>query len=132
MNARPSHPSLVTARKLATFLDSAVTIPVIKQKVGLDPLIGAIPYAGDVVGLLMASYVLWVAYELNLPRHVFIKLAGNILFDLVIGLVPVWGDIADAFWKANLRNVEILEEAYLAYGHKPAQGVVIDVVAEAS
>lgn len=136
MTIHLTHPSLVKARKLATFLDSAVTIPVIRQKIGLDPILGAIPMAGEIVTLAMSSYMLWVAYELGLPRIVFVKLLGNILFDTLIGLVPLWGDIADAFWKANLRNVEILEEAYLQYGdrsgtRRAAQDVVIDVAAEA-
>lgn len=124
------HPSLIRARKLATFLDSSVNIPIIKQKIGLDPLLGAIPMAGEVVTLFMSSYMLWVAYELGMPRHVYFKLLGNILIDTLIGLVPVWGDIADAFWRANLRNVEILEAAYLEHGERPAQGVIIDVAAE--
>lgn len=108
--------SVIRARKLATLLDGAVTIPGIKQKIGLDPIIGAIPGVGDVVALVLGGYPLYVAYELGLPWKIIGRMALNIVIDMGISVIPVGGDIIDVFWRSNLRNVELLENAFLEYG----------------
>ncbi len=113
----PSFPtSVIRARKLATLLDGAVTIPGIKQKIGLDPIIGAIPGFGDIVALLLGAYPVYVAYDLGLPWKIIGRMVLNIAIDMGISLVPVGGDIIDIFWRSNLRNVELLEKAFLEYG----------------
>ena len=130
MIATPTHPLIHRARRLAMFMDSAITIPVINWKIGLDPLLDIVPWAGDLVGLLLSSYMLWVAYELRLPRHVYVRMTVNMLFDYLLGLVPMVGGVADAFWHANLYNVDILEKAWHAQQlQAPPQDVVIDVTA---
>lgn len=84
---------------------------------------------------LLAAYLLWVAYELRLPRQVRIRIGMNILLDLLLGLVPVVGDLTDAFWKSNQVNLKLLESAYRQHGvgdrtdEKPL-GITIDVPAE--
>lgn len=133
------HPSIRRARQLATWLDSAVTIPVINKKVGLDPVLGLIPGFGDVIATLLACYPLWIAYDLGFPRKVLFKMTINLLIDTTISLIPVYGDLADVFWKSNMRNVEILEQAYHEYGswehgrtlrYTGAGGPIVDVTAE--
>ncbi len=110
---KASHPSLQRLRHIANLMDSAVTIPLIRKKVGLDPLLGLLPGGGDAVALVLSSYALWVAFELGLPRIVIARVGVNIILDLLIGLIPVVGDVADVFWKANQMNLQILEAAYL-------------------
>jgi hypothetical protein len=95
---RPSHPSIERARKVAKILDSAITIPVIRKKIGLDPLLGMLPITGDVLTGVMALYLIWVAYELRLPRPVLIRMGVNTATDILVGMIPVLGDISDFFW----------------------------------
>lgn len=134
-NLRPTHPSIERARKVARLLDSAITIPFIRKKIGLDPLLGLLPIGGEVITGLMALYLIWVAYELRLPKSVLIRMGVNTLADILLGLVPVVGDISDFFWKSNDRNFQLLEAAYQQYGvglrFDEWQGTsVIDVLVE--
>lgn len=134
MPVRPIHPSIERVRKIANLMDSAFTIPVIRKKIGLDPLLGLLPGGGDVIGAIMSAYALWVAYELRLPKPVMTRMAVNILLDVLIGSIPVVGDVADAFWKSNQINLKLLEEAYQQHGIGPkydASGqATVDVIAE--
>jgi hypothetical protein len=131
---KPSHPSIERARKVTQLLDSAITIPIIRKKIGLDPILGLLPVGGDVISALIAAYLVWVAIELRLPQPVVIRMAVNIVVDCLIGMVPVVGDMADALWKSNQWNLKLLEEAYETHGIGPAYGrnrqPSIDVVAE--
>lgn len=113
---KPSHPSIERARKVATLLDSAVTIPVLNKKVGLDPLLGLIPGGGDLIAALIASYIVYVAVELRLPKPIIAKMTANLIADLLVSSVPLVGDVADVFWSANMMNLKMLEEAYEKYG----------------
>lgn len=105
-------PAIRQVRFLANLLDSAITIPIIRKRIGLDPLLGMIPGAGDVIGLLFSLYILYVAFDLGLPRGVLVRMLLNIVLDSTVGSIPVAGDVFDMFWKANKRNVQLLESAY--------------------
>ncbi len=123
-----AHPSIQRAKTIARLMDSAWTIPVIRKKVGLDPILGLLPVGGDIIAMLISLYILWVAYDLRLPKSVLARMSVNILLDACIGAIPLIGDYADIFWKSNMRNVQLLEEAYLQYG-KPEE-IILDVQAE--
>lgn len=131
---KASHPSLERLRYIANLLDSAVTIPLLRKKIGLDPLLGLLPGGGDAAALILSSYAVWVAFELGLPRIVIARVGINIVLDLLIGLIPVVGDVADIFWKANQMNLKILEAAYqelLAQGDSvQSKTATIDVTVE--
>ncbi len=133
---KPTHPSIERVRKLATLMDSALTIPLIRKKIGLDPVLSAIPGAGDVVAALIALYPVYVAYELGLSRRVMARMGINVALDVLIGLVPLAGDIADVFWKSNLRNLQILEAEYeqhrqaALFGLDEGAATVVDVSAD--
>jgi hypothetical protein len=100
------------ARWLATLLDNAIPIPLLKQRIGLDPIISMIPGGGDLVMALVSLYPVWVAWELGLNRVAIGRMLINIAVDYGIGLIPVVGDVLDFGWKANQANLEILEEGY--------------------
>lgn len=132
-----THPAIENARRVAVLLDSAITIPGFRWKIGLDPLLGLLPGSGDVVSGLLSLYVLGVALHLRLPRHVIIRMGLNTLLDVLLGMLPLVGDVADFFWKSNRRNIRLLEAAYQQYGcpeatvpvpaPAPPGGVTIDV-----
>lgn len=133
---RPSHPSIERARKIAKLLDTSFTIPILRKKIGLDPILGLLPVGGDVVSALLAAYLVWVAIEIRLPQPIVIRMAINIIVDCFIGMIPVVGDVADAMWKSNQWNFKLLEEGYQKHGigpdyfSKPQNLGVVDVVAE--
>ncbi len=99
---------LKNARLLATMMDSQFSLFGIRF--GLDALLGLVPGLGDFVSLLLASYLLWIGYQIGLPAKKMVQMIFNLGFDTLIGAVPLIGDIADVFFKANMKNLRILEE----------------------
>ena len=69
--------------------------------------------AGDTLGLLLSAYWLFEAKRLGLPRRMLLRMAANIGLDALVGTIPILGDIFDVVWKANKKNLTLLE-AYLA------------------
>ena len=49
------------------------------------------------------------ARNLNMPRSAMFRMAGNVGFDWLIGLVPGLGDAADFFFRSNTRNLKIIK-----------------------
>jgi hypothetical protein len=94
--------------RLAWLLDSAVQIPGLKFRVGLDALIGLIPGLGDAVGVMLSSYIVREAWQLGVPKSTLVRMGFNVAVEGIIGLIPFAGDVFDAVWKANQRNVTLL------------------------
>lgn len=108
-SADPRHGTLRRLKSLSTLLDNAVTIPGINYRVGLDPLLGLIPGAGDLAGVAFSTYIVLQAARWRLPKETIGRMVFNILCEAVVGTVPVVGDIFDVAWKANAKNVALLE-----------------------
>ena len=66
------------------------------------------PFLGDLAGVLVSSYIVAAAARLGASRSVLARMAFNVALEGVIGLVPFVGDVFDAAWKANQRNVRLL------------------------
>lgn len=96
-------------RFLAWLLDSSIPIPGTRFSVGLDALIGLVPGIGDLIGVLVSSYIVAEARRLGASRSVLARMAFNVALEGVVGLVPLAGDAFDAAFKANQRNVRLLE-----------------------
>lgn len=102
---------LAAVRALAKLMDTAITLPGTNVKVGLDSLIGLIPGVGDLIGSAIAGYIVLVASHMGVSRIVIARMMLNLGIDAVVGVVPVVGDLLDVAWKANVKNVELLERA---------------------
>jgi hypothetical protein len=102
---------LARLRMIARVLDNAVEIPGTKFRVGLDALLGLIPGVGDVVGFVVGTYVLTTAVRLGIPKAVIGRMLLNIGTDAALGSVPLAGDVFDAAWRANSKNVALLDKA---------------------
>lgn len=96
--------------KLAEWLDSRFTIPGTNIRFGLDPVISLIPGAGDWIAGMISTYFIVVGVNARLAPSVLLRMGFNILLDIVIGAIPLLGDLFDVGWKANIRNAELLEE----------------------
>jgi hypothetical protein len=97
-------------RAIARLFDQAFPIPGTKWRFGIDALFGLVPGMGDVVGALVAVYALRVARTLGAPGAVQMHMLGNIALDALIGAVPVIGDLFDFVFKAQTRNLALLDE----------------------
>ncbi|MEG3847523.1 DUF4112 domain-containing protein [Microcoleus sp. herbarium19] len=114
--------SLRRLRRISHLLDNAIPIPGTKHRIGLDPILGLIPGGGDLVGSIFAGYVVFKAAQMGVPQETLVKMATNIVFDTVAGTVPVAGDLLDVAWKANVKNIELLD----AHLGSPEQGKKAD------
>lgn len=101
--------ALLEAQTLANLLDTAVKIPFIGIKVGLDFLVGLIPIVGDLLMTLVSLKIVYLGHKLGLPKSLKLKMIKNVLIDFLLGFVPIVGDLFDLFFKANQRNVRIME-----------------------
>jgi hypothetical protein len=102
---------LSRVRGLSTLLDSAIRIPGTNFRIGLDPIIGLVPGVGDLATGAMGIYVLTVAAQAGVSRTVLVRMLANLGLDALVGGVPLLGDLFDASFKANNRNVALLESA---------------------
>ncbi len=101
------------ARMLTRVLDDAVRVPGTDFRIGLDPVIGLIPGAGDLVTGVMSAYLLVVARRVGAPTALLFRMLANLGIDAIVGAVPLLGDLFDAGYKANRRNMRLIE-AHLA------------------
>jgi Domain of unknown function (DUF4112) len=102
-------------RYLSNVWDNALRVPGTKLRVGLESIIGLLPFGGDIIGLLLSCYILFHAIQFKLPKTILLRMVSNILIDAIAGVVPIFGDLFDTAWKANTRNVNLLE----AHLHRP-------------
>ena len=102
---------------LAWLLDSSIPIPGTRLTIGLDAVIGLVPFIGDLIGVLLSSYILAEANRMGVGRTILARMAFNVAVEGVVGIVPVFGDAFDAGWKANQKNVRLLN----AWAERPHQ-----------
>jgi hypothetical protein len=108
-------------RTVQRLLDEAFRIPGTRVRFGWDALVGLLPWAGDTLTALMGSVILFQAHQMRVPRIVQLRMLLNLAIDLAVGLVPFAGDVADVFWKANTRNVVLLER-HAGQAGRPSAG----------
>jgi hypothetical protein len=126
-----SREALERVRRLARLLDESIPIPGTSFRIGLDPLLGLIPGLGDVATAVAAAWVVVVAARLGAPPSVLVRLLANVALDAAGGSIPIVGDLFDAGFKANVRNVRVLE-AWLERPEATRRGSRLAVVATAS
>lgn len=91
-------------------MDDVFRVPVLGWRFGLDALLGLIPGLGDTSTSLVSFYILAAAVRYRVPKITLLRMGLNIAFDYVIGSLPVIGDVADAWWKSNRMNLELLRK----------------------
>lgn len=103
--------------RLAWLLDSSILIPGTRLSIGLDALIGLFPVLGDLAGVFLSTYILREAAALGVPRSILVRMGFNVALEGLVGMIPFAGDVFDAAFKANQRNVGLLN-AYLDHPHQ--------------
>lgn len=110
MNTLERLTTLNRIRKLSRLMDTAIGIPGTKFRIGLDPIIGLIPGAGDVISTAFSAYIIYLATRFGIPSKDIQRMILNISLEAVVGTVPLVGDLFDAYYKSNIRNLAILEQ----------------------
>ena len=96
--------------RLAWLMDRAFHIPGTRIRVGFDALLGLLPIGGDVLtGLVQAGLVLVALRYYKVPKIVAARMAANVLIDIAVGAIPLLGDLFDIGFKANTRNIQLLD-----------------------
>ena len=112
---------LKALRNISSLLDSAFVVPGTEFRIGLDPILGLVPGLGDLVSPLFAIALLWHSRDLGIPRVIQLRMIFNVTIDAFVGLLPVAGDVFDFAWKANDRNIVLLERHAYEY-RRPSSG----------
>lgn len=96
------------ASRLAHLLDENFKVG--GFRFGLDPVMGLVPGIGDVAPFALSLYIIWIGTQMDLPQEKVAQMLANSLLDLVIGFVPLVGDIGDFTFKSNTKNLKILQD----------------------
>jgi hypothetical protein len=98
----------VRLNRLAWLLDSSIRVPGTDFRIGLDALLGLLPGGGDVAGVLLSGYIVLEAARMGAPGKTLFLMVLNVAVEAFVGVLPLVGDLFDAAWKANQRNVSLL------------------------
>jgi len=116
-------------RRLAWVIDALGRVPGTRFRFGLNSVIGLAPWAGDAVLVLISLYIVFEAVRLGLPRAKIVRMLLNVAVEAALGAVPILGDLLDVAWKANLRNVDIIDAHFgmvpspvISTAENPAEG----------
>jgi hypothetical protein len=96
--------------RLEYLLESAIRIPGLGKRIGLDAIIGLVPGVGDTAMAAMGLYLVWEARNMGASRLVLARMLGNVGVDALIGSVPIAGDVFDFFFRSNSRNLKLIKQ----------------------
>jgi hypothetical protein len=108
--ARDVSPALETAEKISRLMDSAIRIPGTNISIGLDPIIGLLPVAGDTISFGISALLILSMAKNGASPGLLIRMFGNVLIDMLLGYVPVVGDLFDFAFKANRKNLSLMQK----------------------
>lgn len=115
---------------LSYVMDNSIPLPGTNRRFGLDAVIGLVPGFGDAAGSLMSAYIVVQAARLGAPASSLMRMVLNVGIEAVVGAIPFAGDLFDAWFKANARNVRLLRQELDRPGstRKSSTGVVLAVI----
>jgi hypothetical protein len=115
-------------RRVASVLDESIPVPGTGYRIGMDPVLSALPGVGDAVSTAISLYIVAEAARLGVPFTTLVRMLATVTIDAVGGMLPVVGPLFDAVFKANTRNVELLLEELLSdesFGTDPEDDAVV-------
>lgn len=116
--------TLARVSALAQVMDQAITIPGTNVRMGLDAALGLVPVIGDLISQAIASYIIWEARRLGVSRLTMMRMIANSAIDTVVGIVPLAGDLFDVAFKANMKNLKLLQRHLEQCGARAGSRVV--------
>lgn len=112
--------------RLGWLLDDLFRIPVLGWRIGLDALVGLIPGVGDTATTVASLYVLGSAVRYRVPKITLLRMGLNLGIDYALGSLPLVGDLFDAWWKSNQKNVALLRQRATVSASEARQGRLSD------
>jgi hypothetical protein len=103
---------LARIERLAYLMDESIQIPGTNTRVGLEAVLGLIPGLGDLATAVVSLHIISEAKKLGVPKTVVSKMIWNVVVDTLVGAVPGAGDVFDAFWKANRKNIALIKRHF--------------------
>ncbi len=94
---------------LSHLLDDFIRIPGTPIRFGLDGILGVVPGVGDILGGLASTIIILAAWARGVPKVTLVRMVSNVGIEVLVGAVPVLGDVFDIAWRANRRNYALLE-----------------------
>jgi hypothetical protein len=116
----------ISIERLSWVLDDLIRIPGLGWRFGLDALVGLIPGFGDTVTSLASFYILVAAVRYRVPKITLLRMGLNLALDYLVGSLPLVGDLFDAWWKSNHKNVDLLKERATVTGEAAREGQLSD------
>lgn len=105
------------------FMDDGLRVPGTNLRFGFDSLVGLLPVGGDAVGAVTTISLFYLAMQKQVPRPVLLRMALNVGIDALVGSVPIVGDAFDLVWKANRKNLQLIEQS--AADKAPRSGLAL-------
>lgn len=127
-NATPERANIEKSLdRLGWLMDDLFRVPVLGWRIGLDPLIGGLfPGLGDTSTALVSFYILAAAVRYRVPKITMLRMGLNIGIDYLFGSVPLVGDLFDAWWKSNRRNLDLLKRRATVSAEEARSGSTSD------
>lgn len=113
-----NHPELAWVSRIAYLMDNQFRFPGTKFRFGLDPILNLIPFAGDMAGMVISGGLLLALAKKGASNRLVVLMSLNVLLDATIGAIPIIGQIFDFFFKANSRNMKLMQEHYVENKHQ--------------
>ena len=123
--AIPTNPDLKHVALISKLMDKQFTFPGTNFRFGLDGLIGLIPGAGDITTFAVSCYLLTVMAKNGASGYVMARMVLNVVIDVIIGAIPFLGDLFDFAFKANTKNLRLMQEHYVEGRHRGSAAKVI-------
>jgi hypothetical protein len=108
IESRDEETDIESLDRVARILDDFIRIPFLNIRIGLDPILGLVPWAGDTLAALFSLYLIGSAIQYRAPKVVILRMAMNVAFDYLLGIIPLVGDASDFFVKSNRWNMNLL------------------------
>jgi hypothetical protein len=112
--------------RLGWVMDDLFRIPVLGWRFGLDALIGLVPGLGDTTTALVSFYILAAAVRYRVPKVTMLRMGLNIGIDYLFGSLPFVGDVADAWFKSNQKNLDLLRRRATVSAEQAREGRLSD------
>lgn len=112
--------------RLSWLMDDLFRVPVLGWRVGLDAIVGLIPGFGDTATTLVSFYILTSAVRYRVPKVTLMRMGLNLGLDYVLGALPLVGDLFDAWFKSNQKNVDLLRSRAQVSASEARQGKLSD------